>query len=164
MTNMLMRRPLGLTAFNNSLFDNFFDDLFEGFRMPSTFVSQPSTDISYSNDGKTMRIDMEVPGYGRKDIQMSINNGVLEIRGEKSEKEETKDKDRSYVVRESSSSFARRIVIPDGADSEKIFAEMENGVLSVTVPIEQPEAKRIEIAAPKASKRKAKLASLTETK
>lgn len=162
MNNMLMRRPLGLTAFNNSLFDSFFDDLFESFRVPSTFVSQPSTDISYSEDGKTMHIDMEVPGFRPNDIQMNINNGVLEIRGEKTDKQESKDKDRSYVVRESSSSFARRIVLPDGVDSEKIAAEMENGILSVTIPIEQPEAKRIEIAAPK-SKRKAKLASLTKT-
>lgn len=162
MNSMILRRPLlGLTS--NSLFDSFFDDLFDSFRVPSAIVSQPSTDISYSDDGKALHIDMEVPGYDRKDIQMSINNGVLEVSGTKTEKEEHKDKSRSYMVRETSASFARRIVLPDGADSEKIAAELDHGVLKVTIPVERPEAKRIEIAAPK-SKRKAKLASLTQTK
>lgn len=162
MNSMILRRPLlGLTS--NTLFDSFFDDLFDSFRVPSVSVSQPSTDISYSDDGRTLHIDMEVPGYDRKDIQMSINNGVLEVSGTKTEKEEHKDKSRSYMVRETSASFARRIVLPDGADSDKIAAELDSGVLKVAIPVERPEAKRIEIAAPK-GKRKAKLASLTETK
>lgn len=162
MNSMIMRRPLlGLTS--SSLFDSFFDDLFDSFSVPSVSVSKPSTDISYSDDGKTLHLDMEVPGYDREDIQMSINNGVLEVSGTKTEKEEHKDKSRSYMVRETSASFARRIVLPDGADSENIAAEMDNGILKVTIPVERPEAKRIEIAAPK-SKRKAKLASLTQAK
>jgi HSP20 family protein len=147
MNNMLMRRPFGLTTFDE--IDGFFDDLFNSFRIDNTFVSLPSTDISYLDDGKTMRVDIEVPGYDRQDIQMSVDNNVLEIRGQKGQKEETKNKDRSYSVREISSSFARRIVLPDSADSEKIVAEMENGILTVTVPIEQPEIKRIEISSPK---------------
>lgn len=162
MNSMVLRRPLlGLTS--NSLFDSFFDDLFDSFQVPSAIVSQPSTDISYSDDGRTLHVDMEVPGYDRKDIQMSINNGVLEVSGTKTEKEEHKDKSRSYMVRETSNSFARRIVLPDGADSEKIAAELDSGVLRVRIPVERMQAKRIEIASPKV-RRKAKLASLTQNK
>lgn len=163
MNSMILRRPLlGLTS--NSLFDSFFDDLFDSFRVPSNVVSQPSTDVSYSDDGKTLHIDMEVPGYDREDIQMSINNGVLEVSGTKTEKEEHERRGRSYMVRETSTSFARRIVLPDDADSEKIAAELDNGVLRVAVPVERPEAKRIEITTPAKSRRKAKLASLSGNK
>jgi HSP20 family protein len=164
MKNMLTRRPLfGALPLEDKWFDSFFDDFIEGFRMPNALVGQPSTDISYADDGKTMHIEMEVPGYDHDDIQMSLNNGVLEIRGERSRKEEHKGKDRSYVVRESNANFARRIVLPDGADSDKIEAQMENGILSVTIPVERPEAKRIEIAAPK-KRQQARLASVTEDK
>jgi HSP20 family protein len=162
MKSMLTRRPsFGASTLDDRWFDSFFDDFIEGFRIPNTLVNQPSTDISYTENGKTMHVEMEVPGYDRDNIQMSLNNGVLEIRGERTQKEEHKGKNRSYVVRESNSSFARRIVLPDGADSEKITAEMESGILSVRIPVEQPETKRIEIAAPKKGQ-KAKLASIAE--
>lgn len=163
MNSMVLRRPL-LGPTSNSLFDSFFDGLFDSFGVPTALVSQPSTDISYSDDGKTLHIDMEVPGYDRDDIQMNINNGVLEVSGSKTEKEERERKDRNYMVRETSASFARQIVLPDGANSEKIAAELDSGVLKVTIPVERPEAKRIEIAAPAKSRRKAKLASISGAK
>ncbi|GAB4941269.1 hypothetical protein MAHJHV49_07010 [Mycobacterium avium subsp. hominissuis] len=160
MKSLALRSPAW--GLSNRQFDNFFDDFFDSVRWPSAVVRQPLTDISYSDDGKAMRIDMEVPGYQPDDIQMSVENGVLEISGERSEKEEHKDKDRSYMVREMSRSFARRVVLPDGCDSDSIAAELDNGILKVTVPMaEKHAAKRIPIAAKKG---KAKLASLTEAK
>lgn len=162
--NSLMRRPLlGLSTFDDSLFDRFFDDLFESFQTPSTFITTPSTDIFYTDDDKVLRIDMEVPGYDREDVEMSVDNNVLEIRGKRSDKTTEEDQGRKYAVRERNASFVRRVVLPDGADSEKIAAEMENGILSVTVPVDRPEARRIAISAPK-NQRKAKLASLTGSK
>jgi HSP20 family protein len=91
---------------------------------------------------------MQAPGFERDDIEISVRNGVLEVRGERKEKEEHKDSKRSYVVREQNSSFARRIVLPEGAESDNVAAELDNGVLKVTLPIHRPEAKRIEIAKP----------------
>jgi HSP20 family molecular chaperone IbpA len=50
-------------------------------------------------------------------------------------------------VRERNASFARRVVLPEGADADNISAELDKGLLKVTVPVHRPEAKRIQIKA-----------------
>lgn len=161
MFGLIHRDPtIGLTAFNE--LDNLFNDFFKSMSpLSQTNFSLPSVDV-YSEDENNMVVETQAPGFDRKDIEISVNNGMLEIRGKKTEKEEQKDKKRNYMVHESSASFIRRIVLPEGADAEKISAELDKGILKVTVPVEKKEAKRIEIAAPK--KNKAKLASITQTK
>ena len=161
MLGIVRRSPtLGLSTLSD--FDRLLDDFFSPFSLSSTSLSLPLVDI-YSEDDRNMIVEMQAPGFDREDIEISVNNGTLEIRGQRTEKEEHKDKKRKWMVRESSSSFARRVALPEGADSEKIAAELNRGVLRVTIPVERAEAKRIEIAAPK-SKGRAKLASLTQTK
>jgi HSP20 family protein len=136
MLEIMRRSPaIGLTS-TMSDFDKVFNDLFESFNLPSASLSLPSTDI-YSENDNSMVVEMQAPGFDKKDIQINVKNGMLEISGKRTEKEEKKDNKKSYIVRESSSSFARRILLPEGADSEKISAELDKGVLKVTVPVEQ---------------------------
>ena len=157
MLGLIHRNPnVGLSAFND--FDRLFDDLFSSFAQPASHVL-PSVDI-YSEDDHYMVVEMQAPGFDREHIDISVNEGVLEIRGQRTEKEENK---RQWMVRESSSSFARRIALPKGADSENISAELDKGVLKVVVPVELPEARRIEIAAPK-SKNKTRLTASVKNK
>ena len=141
----LTRRPsssLGLSTFEE--FDRLLDNFWKASSLPSTTFSLPSVDI-YSEDDKHMVVAMHAPGFDTEDIVINVRNGVLEIRGEKSNRDEQKDNKRSYIMRESYSSFARRVVLPEGADSENIAAELDKGVLKITVPVERPEAKRIAI-------------------
>ena len=77
--------------------------------------------------------------------------------------QEQKDGKKSYIVRESNASFVHRVVLPEGADADNISAELDKDLLKATVPVNRPEAKRIQIKASN-SKGKAKLASLTNTK
>jgi len=162
MLGIVKRNPtLGLSPFSEV--DRFFDDFFDRFSslaMANQNFTLPSVNIFSEND-RDMVVEMEVPGYDQEDIRINLDGNILEIRGERSEKEEHKDKKRSYMVRENSQSFARRIVLPEGADTDKITAELDKGVLKVTVPFEQRESKRIEIAAPK-SGNKAKLTATTK--
>ena len=73
-------------------------------------------------------------------------NNRLIISAEKHEKEE--DKNKKYVIRESSSSFYRRIQLPKHADQEAIKADMNDGILTVKVPFKElPKPKKIAIAA-----------------
>ena len=65
--------------------------------------------------------------------------------------------------RERNASFVRRVVLSEGVDADNISAELDKGLLKVTVPVNRPEAKRIQIKAGN-SKGKAKLASLTNAK
>lgn len=142
----LIRHPndtLGLSTFEEM--DRLFDNFWRTAGLPSSSFSLPSVDI-YSTDDSHMVVEMQAPGFDTDDLELNVRNGVLEIKGDKTEKDE-KDSKKSYLVRERNASFARRVVLPEGADADNITAELDKGLLKVTVPVTQPEAKRIRIKA-----------------
>jgi HSP20 family protein len=105
-------------------------------------VNIPTTDV-YTDENK-LNVEAHLPNFSQNDIDIHIENGALVIQAEKHEKEE--DKKRKYVVRESSSSFYRRIQLPERADSDKIEAHLDDGVLKVSVPLTPlPEPKKISV-------------------
>jgi len=106
-------------------------------------INMPMTDV-YTEDDKQLIVEAHLPHFDEKDVTISVDNGALEIQAEKHEKDE--DKKKKYVVRESSSSFYRRIALPEQADEEHISARMDKGVLKVTVPFKElPAPKKIAI-------------------
>lgn len=110
---------------------------------PTRGVNIPTTDV-YTKDNKAMIIEAHLPNFDEKDVDVHIENGALVVQAETHEKEE--DKDKKYVVRESSSSFYRRIQLPERAQQDSVEAHMENGVLKVTVPLKElPAPKKIAI-------------------
>lgn len=113
-------------------------------------VNIPTTDV-YTKENQ-MIVEAHLPNFEQDDVHVQIDNNALVISAERHEKEE--DKDKKYVVRESSSSFYRRIALPERADAGKIEAHLDQGILKVTVPLAPlPEPKKIAISA-KASKAK----------
>lgn len=91
----------------------------------------PSTDIT--EDDKQIRVSVELPGMDEKDVQVSLANDELVIRGEK--KTETEDKGKDWYRSERSyGSFHRAIALPEGIDSNKADAAFKKGVLTVTIP------------------------------
>lgn len=103
----------------------------------------PTTDV-YTEDDKQLTVEAHLPNFDDKDIDVHVEDGSLVIQAEKHEKET--DKKKKYVVRESSSSFYRRIRLPSIANNDKIDARMKNGVLTVTVPFKElPAPKKIAI-------------------
>lgn len=121
----------------------FFND--DGLSTGSSSMQVPTTDI-YSEDDKSMTVEAHLPHFDQKDVDVSVDRGVLTISAEKHEKEE--DKKKKYVVRESSSSFYRRIALPKHADGENIKAHYDDGVLKVVVPFKElPKPKKIQIKA-----------------
>ena len=97
---------------------------------PSKGLQMPTTDI-YTEDDKQLTVESHLPNFNEKDINISIDKGFLVISAEKHEEE--KDKNKKYVVRESSSSFYRRVRLPEAADEDSVEAKMKNGVLKVKV-------------------------------
>jgi HSP20 family protein len=111
---------------------------------PISGLSLPTTDV-YTNNDKELVVEAHLPHFEDKDVHVEIEKNVLVVRAERHEKQE--DKDKKYVVRESSSSFYRRIHLPERANTDKIEADLENGVLKVTVPFKElPQPKKIAIA------------------
>ena len=113
---------------------------------PLKGVNIPTTDVFMKDD--TLVVEAHLPNFEQEDVNIEIENGALVISAQKHEKDE--DKAKQYVVRESSSSFYRRIALPKRADAEKIEAHLEDGVLKISVPLSPlPEPKKIAISAKK---------------
>ncbi len=101
----------------------------------------PSVDVSETKND--LGIKAELPGLDPKDIDISMNNGYLTIKGEtKNEKEE---KDENYhLIERSYGSFTRSVRLPREVQSDKITASFKNGILKITLP-KSEEAKKKEI-------------------
>mgnify|MGYP000665584368 CR=1 FL=1 len=79
------------------------------------------------------RIAAEVPGLTPEDVDITLHDSMLTLRGEKSE--ERREEKADYLLNERRyGAFHRTIPLPTGADAEKIGAEMSNGVLTITIP------------------------------
>lgn len=133
----------GLSSMHSQL-----DDLFTNV-LGGALSNQPTAAMDlYTEDDKQLVAEVQVPGFSKDDIEVNVHNGVLEIKGEKRQSEEHKDKKRSYMMRESHASFYRSIALPKHADAEHVQATFENGVLRVSVPFKElPAPKKVAITA-----------------
>lgn len=78
---------------------------------------------------------MNVPGFKKEDINISVDNGVLSVKSHKEESVEKTEEDGKYIFRErSASSVKRAFKLPENTDSSKIEAKMEDGILSISIP------------------------------
>ena len=91
----------------------------------------PSVDISESENAFTLQAD--IPGVNPDDIDISMEKGVLTIKGERLSEDVEKDENFRRVERQSGQ-FYRRFTLPDTADAERIEAKSAHGVLTVTIP------------------------------
>jgi HSP20 family protein len=80
-----------------------------------------------------VQVSVELPGMNEKDVDISLTDRFLTIRGEKKEEKETKEKD-IYRRERSYGSFRRTLEIPTEIDSSKIEASFKNGVLTIQLP------------------------------
>jgi HSP20 family protein len=104
----------------------------------------PSVDI-YENKDQIV-LEAELPGMAREDFDVSIENNVITVRGER--RFEKKDESDSYHrVERSYGSFTRSFTLPQTVSADTASAEYRNGVLRVILPKrEEVRARRIEIA------------------
>lgn len=118
--------PLGRWPFARSIFD-----LEPLWRQELSFGPAPAVDIVERE--KEYEIEAEIPGMDEKNLEVSLANGVLTIKGEK--KEETEEKRKNYYLSERRyGSFQRCFQVPDGVDGDKIEATFSKGVLKVKLP------------------------------
>jgi len=101
----------------------------------------PAIDLSETNNDIIMKA--ELPGIDPKDIDISLTNDVLTIKGEKKQEKEEKEED-YHLIERSYGSFIRSIRLPKDVQSDKISASYKNGILKVILP-KSEEAKKKEI-------------------
>jgi HSP20 family protein len=95
----------------------------------------PTLDVKENE--KEIVVKADLPGMDEKDINLTIHNGVLSLRGEK-KSEHTDERENYHVMERSYGSFQRSIRLPDTIDEDKAEARFDKGVLTISLP-KRPE-------------------------
>lgn len=123
--------------------DKLFEDTFGG-GGDTGFNWNPAVDVRET--GNELRLDVELPGIKPEEVEVTADNGVLTIRGEKRSERKEDDAARYHVIERSYGSFMRSFQLPQGLDEERIEATCDNGILSIHIPKSAlPEPRRIQI-------------------
>ncbi len=134
MTRMLDLIPYRGSLLGRDIFDRF-DRLFEDFELPSLFEEKeawvPAFDVIEKE--KEYVVTAEVPGIDPKDIDITISNGILTIKGEKKREQESKDENYYYMERQYGT-FQRSFRLPDEVKTDEVDAKYKNGVLTLVLP------------------------------
>lgn len=114
-----------------------FDDVMTGASGAAETVRTftPAVDVRANEDEIVFTAD--VPGIKESDLEITLEAGVLTLKGER--KYEGTGKDKVWLNR-SYGAFTKQFTLPDTVDGEKLTAELANGVLTIRVP-QQPKAK-----------------------
>ena len=117
----------------NHVFEDFWKKVETGWDTRSEVVGMfgPSTDVTETDN--SVKVSIELPGMTEKDIDISLSNDAMTIRGEKKVEHEDKRKG-VYMCERSYGSFYRTLPLPTGVDTDKADATFKNGVLTVRLP------------------------------
>ena len=113
------------------LFDDFSRDF--GWGSPAAAGAGMAPRIDVSETDAELRIEAELAGVDEKDVEVTLSEGRLAIRGEKKQEKDGTRKD-YHLVERSYGSFARSIALPFQVDPEQVKASFAKGVLTVSVP------------------------------
>ena len=115
-------------------------DVFEDFFKPMFYDEQHDsmrTDIKETD--KDYQLAIEMPGFKKDEIKVSLENGYLTVSAEKNETQEEGDKNAKYLRKECRVSCQRSYYVGDKVQEENVKAKYENGMLQLTVPKEEPK-------------------------
>ena len=132
---------------NTDVFSRSYDDLFNEFFTSTPNLKRdgfiPSVDISETSNQFEFLVGL--PGLAKEDIQVNLERGLLTISGER--KFENQEKDKNFHRLETKyGSFNRTFHLPDSLDEESIKANLENGILAISIlKTEDKTKKNIEI-------------------
>ncbi len=127
------------------LWDDFFNDPFFSSRKEMKLMK---TDIREKDD--KYLLDIDLPGYSKEDIKISVDDGYLTVSAKKEESKEENEKG-SYIKKERYSGECQRsFYIGDDIEAEDVKASFKNGILTLDIPKKEdqeklPEKKYVEI-------------------
>ena len=153
MFSLMSRRPATWVANDIRRMDRLVNDVFAAFPFSDTLTREaestaawiPAVDVFETKDG--LRIIAELPGVKPEQVKVSVEQGVLTLRGEKDQRAEEQTEavhryERSYGM------FQRSFQLPSSVDAERIDAKLEHGILTITLPkAEKAKAKEIAVKA-----------------
>lgn len=118
-----------------------FDDFFGN----ACATPVPSFAVDVRQDGEDLVMEAEIPGLSQKDIEITVENGILTIAGETNSN--TDEKKGAYHLRERRwGKFSRSFRLPESADGDKVSAALKDGVLTLRIPTrEEAKPRRITV-------------------
>lgn len=133
------------TERNNRWGLGFFDDLDDFFTpfFERNRADHIKVDIS-EKDGNYI-LEMDVPGYDKKDISIELDNGYLTVKANKQEETDEKDKNQNYIKRERKRYACTRSFYVGDVKEDSIKPSLENGILKITFPKVEPESTKKQI-------------------
>jgi len=127
----------------NRMFDSFFrGGTDEEFPLAATSW-RPAVDIA--EEDSAFVVKMELPGVTKEDVKITMENGLLTVKGEKREEKESKGTNYHRVER-GYGAFQRSFTLPNTVKGEKVEASFRDGILNITLPkSEESKPKEIEV-------------------
>ena len=119
-----------LSPFFDRPWPELFSDIERRFPIPH-FERTARADVTETDEG--FEITVELPGMTEKDIELTLTDDALTLKGEKSEEREEKKKD-YHMTERTHGSIQRTFRVPSGVDRNKVNANFSNGLLKVTLP------------------------------
>lgn len=132
--NIVRTYPMGLSPLQrqiNRIFEQFDEELSGGSSELSGGSFAPAMDVREDDDAYI--VHLEVPGISRDDIELTIHDNTLVIRGSREQKQD-KTGGQFRRVERSYGSFARALTLPRPVDVNRIEADLQDGVLEVRLP------------------------------
>ena len=143
MTPEVYKRPSVLSAFVDPF--RFFDDFFAPTGFREGRGPDFRTDITDEGDHYLMEADL--PGFRREDIHLELTGNTLTLRAERRLRHSDEEKERTYIRSERSYGVYTRVYDVSGIAQDKIKSKYEDGVLSVTLPKQEPDSpKRVQLS------------------
>ena len=127
------------SIFGDNLFDNFMDDMFpaprKGYKQMASIMR---TDIRETGDSYVL--DVELPGFKKEDVKLQLKDGYLNISASTTTSDEEKDENGKFLRRERyTGAMQRSFYVGEDLTEEDVKAKFEKGVLTLTLPKEQPK-------------------------
>lgn len=124
-----------------------FEDVLGNTAPDTTQAAAMSIRLDVKEDDKGFHVTADLPGLSEKEVDVTFEDGLLTVRGEKKVERDDK-KDTWHIIERSYGSFARQLALPTTIDANKIEAKFDKGVLHIELPkqpVEQTSAKKITI-------------------
>jgi HSP20 family protein len=144
---------MNLTRSNNPW--SIFDQLSRELNMPTRAYSEDDANVATANwtpsvditeDENSFKLLADIPGVNPDDIEVSMENGVLTVKGERKTEEKT-EKENFRRVERHYGTFYRRFTLPETANPDKIEAHSDHGVLKITIPKQEvAQPRRISVS------------------
>ena len=148
-SKIIRREPFfELTSLQDRM-NQLFNQTFHGFEMPGWEQPLASADflppVDIFEDQHNINLQAEIPGVKPEDLNITLENNVLTINGERKFENEEK-KDDFHRIERRYGKFTRSFTLPAGVDPKNVNATFENGVLNITLPkLEEFKPKQITV-------------------